>query len=223
MAKIEGMFERALAVRGPTKLIVRTGSGDVQLSRGEEDKVLVRAHFVVRALRGQQAQDLAEKIKADPPIEVVGNTITIGDLSKYAEGGLWFFPSIAMDFEIEAPYETEAELDSGSGDQRIRGIRGPVRAEAGSGDLEITGIEREVTARCGLWRCRARADRRQHSMRDWQWGHSRGLEGRGGGALAVGDQFRGCVGNCARRGALCHRRGDELRGHRDRFPSDGHG
>jgi hypothetical protein len=149
MAKIEGMFERALAVRGPTKLIVRTGSGDVQLSRGEEDKVLVRAHFIVRALRGQQAHDLAEKIKADPPIEVVGNTITIGDLSKYAEGGLWFFPSIAMDFEIEAPYETEAELDSGSGDQRIRGIRGPVRAEAGSGDLEITGIEREVTARTG--------------------------------------------------------------------------
>jgi len=149
MAKIEERFERALAVRGPTKLIVRTGSGDVQITRGGENQVLVRARFVVRALQSQQAQELAEKIKADPPIEVVGDTITIGDLSKYYEGFSWFLPTISMDFEIEVPYETEAELDSGSGDQLIRGIRGPVRAEAGSGDLEITGIEREVTAHTG--------------------------------------------------------------------------
>lgn len=149
MAKIEGRFERALAVREPTKVVVRTGSGDVQISRGGENQVLVRARFVVRALQSQQAQELAEKIKSEPPIEVVGDTITIGDLSKYYEGVSWFFPSISMDFEIEAPYETEAELNSGSRDQLIRGIRGPVRAEAGSGDLEITGIEREVTARTG--------------------------------------------------------------------------
>ncbi len=149
MAKIEERFERALAVRGPTKVVVRTGSGDFQITRGGENQVLVRARFVVRALPSQQAQELAEKIKADPPIEVVGDTITIGDLSKYYEGVSWFFPSISMDFEIEAPYETEAELNSGSGDQLIREIRGPVQTEAGSGDLEITGIEREVAARTG--------------------------------------------------------------------------
>ncbi len=150
MARIEDRFERTLAISGPMKLIVETGSGDVHVRRGPDGTVLVQGRLFIHALNRQQARELAERIKADPPIVLAGNTVKIGDLSKYREGSAWFLgPSISMDFDIQVPYETEVELDSGSGDQAVRGIRGPVRAEAGSGDLEISEVEREVVISTG--------------------------------------------------------------------------
>lgn len=151
MARIEDRFERTLPVSGPVKLVVHTGSGDVHICRGAEGTVLVQGRFSIWAFSRQHVHELAEKIKSDPPIEVVGNTIKIGDLSKYSEG-LWSlgpFFSVYLDFGIQVPYETEVEAHSGSGDQKIVGIRGPVRAQAGSGDIEITNIEREVTVSTG--------------------------------------------------------------------------
>jgi DUF4097 and DUF4098 domain-containing protein YvlB len=153
MAKIEGTFERTLNVSGPIKLRVETGSGDIRVSSGQDAHVFVLARFTIGAVSGEGARALAEKIKEDPPIEVNGNTITIGDLSRYEnELGIFsrFFSSgIIMDFDVQVPYETEVELDSGSGDQEISGIRGPVSADAGSGDIEINGIEKEAVADTG--------------------------------------------------------------------------
>jgi len=146
MAKIEGSFERKVEISAPIKLLVETGSGEITVRRGADDKVAVKGRFTVRA-PGDLAEEIAEMIEADPPIEVIDQTIEIGDLSKYQDE-LGFFEkwgtSIAMSFEIEAPYETEAELDSGSGDQLVQGIRGPVRADAGSGDVTVEESEREV-------------------------------------------------------------------------------
>lgn len=153
MAKIEDSFETTLDISGPIKLIVDTGSGDIRVSRGQDDKVFVSSRFIVRAPSEEDARELADKIKEDPPIEIEGNTIKIGDLSKYRNGfGVfnWFInKSIAMSFDIQVPYATEAELDSGSGDQSVSGIRGPVSVDAGSGDVDINGIEREVVADTG--------------------------------------------------------------------------
>ncbi len=147
MAKVEGGFERTLSVSGPIKLIVETGSGSIRVTRGQDDRVVVKSHFVIQAPSRELAQRVAERIQADPPIAVVGRTIEIGDLSKYRDE-MGFFDkwstSIAMSFEIETPYETEAELDTGSGDQLVRAIRGPVQADAGSGGVTIEGIEREA-------------------------------------------------------------------------------
>ncbi len=150
MARVEDRFERTLSVSGRTKLIVEAGSGDIRIERGADDKVFVHARVFVHALTRDQARELVEKIKADPPIAIEDNTVKIGDLSRYRESISWpFGPSISIDFDIQAPYETEADLDSGSGDQTVRDIRGPVRAEAGSGDIEVTGIEGEVTVSTG--------------------------------------------------------------------------
>ncbi len=149
----EDSFETTLDISGPIKLIVDTGSGDIRVSRGQEDKVFISSRFIVWAPSEEDARELAERIKEDPPIEIEGNTIKIGDLSKYKNGfgffDRFFNRSIAMSFDIQVPYDTEAELDSGSGDQTVSGIRGPVSADAGSGDVEINGIEREVVADTG--------------------------------------------------------------------------
>lgn len=150
MARIEDRFERTLSVSAPTRLIVDTGSGDVHVRRGTDGTVSVQGHMFIHALTRQQAHELAEKIKADPPIEILGNTVRIGDLSKYREGSSWFLgPSLSINFDIQVPYDTEVELDSGSGDLVVSEIRGPVQAESGSGDIEITSIEREVAVSTG--------------------------------------------------------------------------
>jgi len=45
--------------------------------------------------------------------------------------------------------ETEARLSSGSGDQEVRGLKGPVIAKAGSGDVQIEDIEGDVDVAIG--------------------------------------------------------------------------
>lgn len=149
MAKIEGSFERVLDVGKPVKLLITTGSGDVRLKRRtQDDKVCIAGRFTVRAFNREEVLKLAKRIQADPPIEVQGNLVKVGDLSKYQASLGWFF-SIVMDFDIQAPFETEAEVRSGSGDQNISGICGPVHSHAGSGDVTIQQIEREVTVETG--------------------------------------------------------------------------
>ncbi len=152
MAKIKGSFEKVLEVSKPVKLIVTTGSGDIQVSRrAQDDRVLVIGRFVVRAWGREEALALVERVRTDPPVEVQGNLVKVGDLSKYrGEISRWVFgPSLVIDFEIQAPFETEAEIDSGSGDQSISGIRGPVRISAGSGDVQLHDIEQESSVKTG--------------------------------------------------------------------------
>ncbi|MCR4403757.1 MAG: DUF4097 domain-containing protein [Candidatus Acetothermia bacterium] len=143
-ATVGDSFERTLEVSGPVKLEVETGSGDISVKRGPEGQVRVRARFEVRAGGEEEARRLAAQIKADPPIKQLGKTIKIGDLEKYRAAALLRHPSVVMEFDIEAPAETAVELDSGSGDQRVSGLKGPVSADTGSGDVEISEIEGEV-------------------------------------------------------------------------------
>ncbi len=152
MARVTDRFETRLNMAAPIRLIVDTGSGDIHLSRGPDDQLIVRSRFTVSAPDREQARQLAKQIKADPPIETTGQTIEIGDLRKY-RNNLGFFSklsvSITMSFEVQAPYETEVELNSGSGDQYAADLRGPLRSQAGSGDVEITEIARQVSVETG--------------------------------------------------------------------------
>lgn len=157
LVKIEGSFKMVLNISELSKLIVETGSGDIHIIRGEDNQIFISARFIVQAPGAEAAHKLAEQLKIDPPIKQQDNTIRVGDLRKYGLGvscnilETWscFGASITMSFTIQVPYATEVELDSGSGDQRVAGIRGPVRTNAGSGDIEISGVGQEVIAKVG--------------------------------------------------------------------------
>jgi len=149
MAKIEGAFEKELEVRMPVRLEVKTGSGDVDVLPGEDGRLRVSAEFDVEASSQGQAEELARRIEADPPIEVEGDLVRIGDLSKYSLGRQPLGPFAVFDFSISAPRETQAMLNSGSGDHQVRGLRGPVRVRAGSGDVQIEDIEGDVDVGVG--------------------------------------------------------------------------
>ncbi|HIC96286.1 TPA: hypothetical protein EYP12_06645 [Candidatus Bipolaricaulota bacterium] len=153
MTKIQDSFRKTLEVKGPLRLEVETGSGNIVVRRGEEGRLSVSGEFQVRARSVEEARELAERIKEDPPIEVVGELVRIGDLGRYELGlgrDWWpFGPSVMIDFTIEAPAETSVQLRSGSGDQEVRGIQGPLKLRAGSGDVEVEEIEADVAVTTG--------------------------------------------------------------------------
>ena len=165
MAKIEGRFQKELEVKTPLRLEVGTGSGDIEVQGGEDGKLRVSAVFEVQGVSQGEAEELARRIEEDPPIVVEGDVVRVGELSKYGLGRRPLGPSAVFDFSLSAPLETEARLSSGSGDQEVRGLKGPVIAKAGSGDVQIEDIEGEADGALGSGesggpggRARGRAD-----------------------------------------------------------------
>jgi DUF4097 and DUF4098 domain-containing protein YvlB len=149
MARVEGRFEKELEVRTPLRLEVKTGSGDIEVQRGEEGRLKVSAEFEVRAGSCEEAQDLARRIEEDPPIAVEGDLVRIGELGKYGLSPQPLGRSAVLDFSISAPPETGVQVSSGSGDQHVSGLKGPVTAKAGSGDIQIEDIDADVDAGAG--------------------------------------------------------------------------
>lgn len=154
MVRIRNSFQRKLEVREPLCLEVDTGSGDISLSRGEEGILTIDASFDVQARTEEQAHELADRIMADPPIEVMEDRVRIGDLSKYDLKRVlfgWgpFSQWVACDFRITAPARTSANLDSGSGDHQVHGVHGPISADTGSGNVRIEDVEQDVEVDTG--------------------------------------------------------------------------
>ncbi len=148
-AGIEDSFERTIKVKEPLILEVKTGSGNIDITQGENGKLKVSSTFRVQARNEGEAREIAEKIKKDPPIEIDGNRVEIGNLLKYNLGS---GQQVSMSFIIEAPHDTSVDSDTGSGDQKIEGLKGPVRVDAGSGDIEIEDISGRVDVNTGSGR-----------------------------------------------------------------------
>ena len=144
MARINDSFKRTLTVIAPLRLEVKTGSGDISVKRGEDGILAIDASFQVRASTKEKAHELAEQIKADPPIEVLGDRVCIGDLRKYGLSRGIRGSSVSCTFRITAPASTAAELNTGSGEQEVEGLHGPVKTDAGSGDVRIEDVEQDV-------------------------------------------------------------------------------
>src|SRR5690242_17474904 len=79
----EGSFDRTLKVSGTVDLDVSPGSGTINVTRGSDGQVVIRA--VIRASDfGWFSGDQTEKIRAiesNPPIEQSGNVIRVGHFS----------------------------------------------------------------------------------------------------------------------------------------------
>ena len=144
MAKIEARFEKEMEVGVPLRLEVATGSGDIRVQRGEDGKLRVTSDFEVRAGSQEEAEDLARRIREDPPIEAEGDLVKVGGLSRYGLGTWPEGPSVVFDFSVSAPFDTEVRVKSGSGDEEVRSLKGPVTAEAGSGDIRVQDVEEHV-------------------------------------------------------------------------------
>jgi len=148
MVKVKDSFHKVIHISGPLNLEVDTGSGNIVITQGEPGTLDILSHFQVRAWSEEEALTIAAKIKEDPPVRERDNIVRIGDIDEYAQQWFWG-PQVTMNFLITVPPETAVELDSGSGNQKIKGIKGPVSANTGSGDIEIEEIKTDINADTG--------------------------------------------------------------------------
>jgi hypothetical protein len=139
--RMEGTFERTLAVTGPVSLDVSANSGVIRVLRGEAG--LVRVRGVVRARSSffiwGDLSGRMRRIESHPPIKQDGNAIGIGDVTDR-----WLLRGINLLLEITTPADTEVRALADSGNIRIEGIDGPVECEADSGEVNIANIGSEV-------------------------------------------------------------------------------
>lgn len=139
----EGHFDRTLSVTGPVDLTVQTGSGTITVRRGDSSKVEI--HGTIRANHwhvGGDVEARIHEIETKPPIEQNGNTIRVGHFDDREQ-------NISISYELIVPAESKARAESGSGDQSVEGINGPVDASSGSGNQHVANIGGEARARTG--------------------------------------------------------------------------
>ena len=144
-AEQEGHFDRTLSVTGAVDLTIQTGSGDIIVRPGDSSKVVV--HGTIRANHSWLSGDASARIheiETNPPIEQNGNTIRIGRTDDHEREH-----NISISYEVTVPAQTKLHSESGSGDETVDGIAGPIEATSGSGELKISNIGAEVHLRTG--------------------------------------------------------------------------
>lgn len=136
-SQVKGKFERTLKVTGPASLDVATGSGNIAVSTGDSNNVIVRGTVQVHYEASgdmEDAQDILSKIRANPPVEQHGNSISIGHEtgSRYRH--------VSIDYELIVPRQSEFLARTGSGDLSIAGPLKSVDLKTGSGDARIESV-----------------------------------------------------------------------------------
>jgi Putative adhesin len=147
-AAVEGTFDRTLQVSGHVDLDVQSGSGNITVHSGNSNSVVIHGH--VKASEswfgggGLSADEKVKRIEQNPPIEQNGNSIRIGHISDEALRN-----NVSISYDVTVPKDTSLQSHTGSGDERITDLNGPVRANSGSGNLTIGSIASEVRATAG--------------------------------------------------------------------------
>lgn len=144
MAASEGMFQRTLPVTGRVRMDLATGSGNVQVHTGNSNQVRVTGHIRATEWFGRNAEEKIKRLETNPPIQQSGNDIRIGHIDDPE-----LRHNISISYEVIVPAETELRVETGSGNQNVEGMRGPLEVSAGSGDLKISEIGDRVHAETG--------------------------------------------------------------------------
>ena len=146
-AAADGHFDKTLTVSGPVDMDVATGSGNITVRTGDSGKVEIHARIHANDTwfsAGRDAESRIQYIEQHPPVEQNGNTITIG-----REPDRDMMRNISISYEITTPAQTRLHSATGSGNQTVDGVTGPVESTTGSGDLKLSSIGNDATARAG--------------------------------------------------------------------------
>ncbi|MGH9589272.1 MAG: DUF4097 family beta strand repeat-containing protein [Terracidiphilus sp.] len=136
----EATFERTLTVNGSVlQLMVSTGSGNIQLTRGSGNQVHIVGH--VKANWGGN-EDEVRQIAAHPPIEQTGNIVRVGELHQNLH-------NISISYEVEAPGNASLNASSGSGNVSDDGVGENARLHTGSGNIHATALGGGFTVSTG--------------------------------------------------------------------------
>lgn len=146
-ADATGQFDKTLTVTGPVDLDVTTGSGNITVRTGDGGKVEI--HAKIRAHEGRMssekdAESRVQYLEQHPPIVQEGNTIRVGHVDDRD-----LMRNISISYEIVTPVQTRLHSTTGSGDQTVEGVAGPLDSTTGSGDIRASSIGAGATVRTG--------------------------------------------------------------------------
>jgi DUF4097 and DUF4098 domain-containing protein YvlB len=140
----EGSFDRTLKVTGTVDLDVTTGAGNISVRQGSAGAVHVVGR--IKAHDRWDSRDAESKVRvleANPPIEQNGNTVRIGHISDPE-----LRRNVSISYELEVPPDSRLHAQTGSGNETVTGITGPLNLNTGSGNIAVTGGS-EVRANTG--------------------------------------------------------------------------
>ena len=143
----QGTFERTLTVGASPTVTVTTGSGNVHITPGSDNRVHIVGHVHAGAMgwfSGSSPDSRIQQIVDNPPIEQSGNDITIGE---HHSSDL--FRNISIDYDITLPKNSVVSANSGSGDVDIQDVGSSLKAHSGSGNVRAHGIPGPATLGTG--------------------------------------------------------------------------
>ena len=140
----QGGFERTLKVTGPVELSVTTGAGRIEVTTGGAATVFVRGAVRASNAWGLSGEERVRRIESNPPIEQDGNVIRVGRIRDRELGR-----NVSIAFELVVPAETRLRAETGSGEEIVRGLRGPVDADTGSGNITVANVGDDVKVATG--------------------------------------------------------------------------
>jgi DUF4097 and DUF4098 domain-containing protein YvlB len=145
-AEGRGSFDRTLKVAGTVDLEIETGSGAIEVRKGDSASVVIHAtiHVNNHGTFRRDADEKVRQIEANPPIEQSGNTIHVGQILDRE-----LRKNISIDYEVITPADSRLRANSGSGHVRVEDLKGSVDATTGSGGVTLARLGSEARARTG--------------------------------------------------------------------------
>jgi DUF4097 and DUF4098 domain-containing protein YvlB len=143
-----GTFDRSFQVNGAVDLEVLTRSGDITVRNGAAGTVSIHAKIQSGNswFSGDHKAEVQE-LQNNPPIRQDGNSIRIDYVN---------INNISIDYEITAPENTAIRTHTGSGDQKVEGLRGNVDLQSGSGDMQLARLTGDLRFQTGSGNVRGR-------------------------------------------------------------------
>jgi hypothetical protein len=138
----EATFDRTLTVNGRVELHVSTGSGNIHLMRGSDNRVHIFGKVKFNCWGICANEGKVQEIAAHPPIEQTGNIVRIGAHHENLQ-------NISIDYEIEAPANVYLEANTGSGNLNIEAVGENAKLSTGSGNIHANGIQGGFSADTG--------------------------------------------------------------------------
>jgi hypothetical protein len=134
---VSGSFDRTFTVSGHTRLEINNVSGEVRITGGADDKIHVHADVHTKGGGRQDSEKRLSAIEGNPPVEQTADGVRIG------KSGVRF-DNTHFDYTIEVPRDTEVSSNVASGNQSVRGVRGPLKIQSVSGSVAVEDIAGEA-------------------------------------------------------------------------------
>jgi DUF4097 and DUF4098 domain-containing protein YvlB len=140
-ASVVETFDRSFQVNGAVDIEVLTRSGDITVRNGSAGTVSIHAKIVSgNSWFGGDHKTEVQELQNNPPIRQNGNSIRIDYVN---------LNNISIDYEITVPENTAIRTHTGSGNQKVEGLKGNVDLESGSGDLELAHLTGDLRFQTG--------------------------------------------------------------------------